>query len=127
MARYRLSGPAQADLANILAASLERWGREGRSRYQALLAAAMRTIASDPEGPLTRDRAEILPGIRSLHTRHAHGRHGVSHPVHVVFYRHAPSGAIEVVRVLHERMEPSRHLPARARSARRGRGARRRL
>jgi antitoxin ParD1/3/4 len=33
MARFRLAGPAQADLANILAASAERWGTEGRRRY----------------------------------------------------------------------------------------------
>jgi toxin ParE1/3/4 len=30
--------------------------------------------------------------------------------VHVVFYRVAHPDLIEVIRVLHERMEPSRHL-----------------
>jgi plasmid stabilization system protein ParE len=32
--------------------------------------------------------------------------------VHVVFYRAANPDVIEVVRVLHERMEPSLHLRA---------------
>jgi toxin ParE1/3/4 len=121
MSRYRLSAPARQDLANILAASLERWGREGRSRYAALLVAAMRTIASEPEGPLTRDRAELLPGVRSLHVRHAGARHGVRDPVHVVFYRIAAPGLIDIVRVLHQRMEPGQHLARAATPSRRRR------
>src|SRR6266545_8404293 len=121
MARYRISAPAHEDMANLLAASLERWGIEGRSRYAALLAAAMRTIAAAPEGPLTRDRADLVPGVRSLHLRHARGRHGVKAPVHVVFYRTPPSGSIEIVRVLHERMEPSGHVDDPAGLSRSGR------
>ncbi len=50
MARFRLSRLAQADLARILAISAERWGIEGRRRYAAMLAAAMRKVAADPEG-----------------------------------------------------------------------------
>ena len=33
-------------------------------------------------------------------------------PVHVLFYRVLKSGLVEIVRVLHERMEPSRHIDA---------------
>ena len=40
MARFRLSRLAQADLAQILAVSAERWGAEGRRRYAAVLGAA---------------------------------------------------------------------------------------
>jgi putative addiction module CopG family antidote len=42
MARYRLSPPAEADLARILANSLREWGGAGRRRYSAILAAAIR-------------------------------------------------------------------------------------
>jgi len=31
-------------------------------------------------------------------------------PVHVLYYRVAEEGVIEIIRVLHERMEPHRHL-----------------
>lgn len=34
----------------------------------------------------------------------------VKRPIHVLYYRVAQKGVIEIVRVLHERMEPSRHL-----------------
>jgi len=112
MARFRLAGPAQADLSNILATSAERWGTEGRRRYAMLLAAAMRIIAADPEGPLTQARKELRPGLRSFHLRHVRGdAHAkVRKPVHVLYYRTIQPGSIEVLRVLHERMEPSRDI-----------------
>ena len=115
MARFRLAGPAQADLKRILVTSAERWGGESRRRYAALLATAMRQVAADPEGPVTRDRKELVPGIRSLHLRHVR-RHGdaagVKRPVHVIYYRAVQPGIIEIVRILHERMEPGRQLDA---------------
>ena len=112
MARFRLSRLAEADLAHILATSAERWGTQGRRRYAAIIAAAMRRVAADPEGPATRDRAELSPGIRSFHLRHARGddpEAKVRRPAHVLYYRAVAPGLIEIVRVLHERMEPSRH------------------
>lgn len=110
MARFRLSAPAQADLGNILATSLDRWGVDGRSRYASLLAAAFRTIADQPTAPTTRARDELFPGLRSFHVRHSRGDHGVRVPVHVVFYRTVGAEVIEIVRVLHERMDPVRHI-----------------
>jgi len=113
MARFRLARPAQIDLANILSMSVERWGAAGRQRYAAVLAAAMRQVAAEPDGPLTKNRPDLRSGIRSFHVRHARrSAQGatVRRPVHVLYSRVAPEGVIEIVRVLHERMEPSRHL-----------------
>jgi type IV secretion system protein VirD4 len=45
MPSFRLSRLAEADLIGILAASSRRWGADGRRRYAALLAAAMRKDA----------------------------------------------------------------------------------
>ena len=112
---FRLSRPAEADLADILSASAERWGIAGRRRYAAILAAAMRKVAAEPEGPATRDRTELMPGIRSYHIRHARGddpEARVRRPAHVLYYRVVRAGPIEIVRVLHDRMEPNRHLGA---------------
>jgi toxin ParE1/3/4 len=113
MARFRIAQPAQTDLGNILATSAEQWGTDGRRRYVLLLAAAMRTVAANPEGPLTQSRDELSPGLRSLHLRHARDKAPqakVKKPVHVLYYRPIQPGLIEIVRVLHERMEPSRHI-----------------
>ena len=38
----------------------------------------------------------------------------MARPVHILYYRIIQPGLIEIVRVLHERMEPSRHLDASA-------------
>jgi toxin ParE1/3/4 len=115
MARFRLSLLARADLARILALSAERWGTEGKGRYAAVLAAGMRKIAAEPDGPTTRDRAELSRGMRSFHLRNARAGDTdvkMRRPVHVLFYRVAGPGLVEIVRVLHERMEPSRHMDA---------------
>jgi toxin ParE1/3/4 len=112
-ARFRLSRPAQADLARVLAISAERWGIETRRRYAALLAMAMRTVAADPDGPTTRPRAELAPGLRSFHIRHARADDPgakVRRAAHILYYRAIAPELIEIVRVLHERMDPALHL-----------------
>jgi toxin ParE1/3/4 len=102
-----------ADIAAILRTSEERYGREARTRYQALLTAAMRRVAAEPDGALTADRSVLLPGVRSFHLRHSRNDGAeppVARPVHVIFYRPLLPGVVEIVRVLHERMEPSWRL-----------------
>lgn len=57
-----------------------------------------------------------MPGLRSLHVRHSRNESReapVASPVHIVFYRVAGPGLIEVIRVLHDRMEPNLHLVVR--------------
>jgi toxin ParE1/3/4 len=113
MARYRLSEPAKADIAAILRKSEELHGKGARTRYRACLTAAMRRIAADPEGRSTLDRAELGPGIRSFHIRHSRDESReapVANPVHLLFYRVMQSDGVEIVRVLHDRVEPRLHL-----------------
>jgi toxin ParE1/3/4 len=113
MARYRLSEPAKADIAAILRRSEELHGKEARIRYRACLTAAIRRVAADPEGRSTVDRAELDPGIRGFHIRHSRDESReapVASPVHVVFYRLISPGIVEIVRVLHDRMEPRLHI-----------------
>jgi len=113
LARFRLSDPAKADIADILRASQTRRGAEARIRYRGLLTAAMRRIAADPLGLSTLDRSELVAGLRSLHIRHARDESReapVAEPVHIIFFRTVEPGIVEIVRVLHDRMEPSQHL-----------------
>jgi toxin ParE1/3/4 len=115
MPRYRLSDPAKADIAAVLRTSETTHGTEARIRYRALLTAAMRRIAAEPLGLSTVDRGELSAGVRSFHIRHSRTESReapVGDPVHVIFYRALSPGLIEIVRALHERMEPSRHIGA---------------
>jgi len=73
----------------------------------------MRRIVAEPQGLSTVDRSELFAGIRSLHIRRSRSESReapVGDPAHVIFYRAAGPGLIEIVRVLHERMQPSRHI-----------------
>lgn len=113
MSRYRLSDPAKADIATVLRTSETTHGADARIRYRALLTAAMRRIAAEPQGRSTVDRGALAAGLRSFHIRHS--RHesreaAVGDPVHVIFYRALSPDLIEIARVLHERMEPGRHM-----------------
>ena len=113
MARFRLSGLAQIDVAHILATSTEQWGTDARRRYAFTLASAMQKVAADPLGPTTRDRTDLLPGVRSFHIRHARSTQPgerVMRPVHVLYYRVIGPELVEIVRVLHDHMDPARHL-----------------
>jgi toxin ParE1/3/4 len=113
MARFRLARRAQTDLSIILADSAEKWGVEASRRYAAVLIGAIRQVASDPAGPLTRERADISPNLRSLHLRSLRQnarRASVKRPVHVLYYRAIDPELVEIVRVLHERMEPARQF-----------------
>ena len=111
--RYRLSEPAKSDIASILRKSEALHGRDARIRYRSVLTAALRRIARDPTGLSTRDEHDLMPGVRSFHIRHSRAESRdarVGAPVHVIFYRVAEPSLIEIVRVLHERMAPSRHV-----------------
>ncbi len=115
MGLYRLSKPAKADIASVLRTSETMHGVEARMRYRALLTAAIRRVAADPSGLSTVDSSDVLESIRSFHIRHSRNESReapVGDPVHVIFYRAVKPGLVEIVRVLHERMEPSRHISA---------------
>lgn len=83
----------------------------------------MRELGADPEHPMSKDCRELAPRLRSFHVRHMGRDHGVKAPVHVIYYRYyryyrKARGSIVIVRVLHERMEPSAYLTATTRRTR---------
>ena len=114
---YRLSATAEEDIVRLLAYTQDRFGEVARRRYEALLVAGLRDIASDPERPGSVARPDLGPGVRSYHLRHSRGRARtqdglVRQPRHFLLYRTARSDLIGVGRVLHDAMEIERHLPS---------------
>ena len=69
-AQYRLTASAKADINALLDESTHRHGQDARNRYAALLLAALRRIAQNPEGGATAARPELHPDMRSFHIRH---------------------------------------------------------
>jgi len=114
VAKVDVTGAARADLIEILWTSFDRWGEDGKARYESLLEAAIQELGADPEHLMSKDCRELAPRLRSFHVRHMGRDHGVKAPVHVVYYRYyrKARASIVIVRVLHERMDPSVHLTA---------------
>jgi len=96
MARYRLTRAAREDLAEIGRYTERRWGVAQRRAYLAQLDARMELLVDHPQMGTARD--DVRRGYRCL--REAR---------HLIFYR-AAAGTVEIVRVLHQRMDVRRHL-----------------
>ena len=114
MLRYRLSDSAQADVLDILAWTHEELGEAARLRYESLIVAALRDVATQPDRPGSIARPELGAGVRSWHLRlsrnHvAAGAEPVRRPRHFLLYRIEPA-LVVVGRVLHDAMELARHL-----------------
>lgn len=88
---------AVADLDAIWDYTANRWGTEQADAYLSDLHAVCSALARGER--IAQDAAHIRPGYRKLRC----GRH-------LVFHRGQPDGRIEIVRILHERMDVALHL-----------------
>ena len=96
MAGFRFTRRAEADLQEIAGYTHRTWGEVQCGRYLDALEECCQRLADSPE--LGRACDPIRPG----YLRAEQGRH-------VIFFRKAGDGIL-VVRILHARMLPERHL-----------------
>ena len=96
MTRFELSRLAVADLDAIADHTADRWGNEQARVYLDALEARLTQLACRPL--VGRKRDELAPGLLCF-----------PFESHVVFYIATDFG-IAVVRVLHERQDPFRHI-----------------
>ncbi|MDN4504174.1 type II toxin-antitoxin system RelE/ParE family toxin [Alteromonadaceae bacterium BrNp21-10] len=96
MPKFVLSPQAQKSLQNIHSFSIEHFGTQQTRNYLTALRDRMRHLASNPLEGQKRD--EIKTGYYSYFEGS-----------HTIYYRTSNSG-IEVIDVLHQRMEPDNHL-----------------
>jgi toxin ParE1/3/4 len=96
MPTYRLSPLAKDDLYNIISTTINSWGNEQAKEYAQNIDAALIKLAQYPD--FGRERNEVYIGAKSF-------------PVekHIVFYQVSDNG-IDVARILHQRMDPSKHF-----------------
>jgi len=97
MSGFLLTNAAKSDLKSIGRYTQEKWGVEQRNRYLTLLDSGFHDLAVNPL--MGRDCDDIIAGYRKFPV----GRH-------LVFYRQKGPDLIEIVRVLHERMDSEAHL-----------------
>lgn len=91
-----LKRAAQGDVRSILLHAGERWGLEQRDAYRAKLDGAFSILRSNPR--VGRSRDDIAAGLRSYQIEE-----------HVIYYR-VVANAVTIVRILHGKMDASRHL-----------------
>lgn len=91
-----LSPEAQSDLADILLYTIQRWGEEQQDRYVAALDRGLLLLQENPE--IGRGRPDLFPRCRSYRVRE-----------HIIYYG-LHEGAVVVFRVLHGRMDATRHF-----------------
>lgn len=96
MSRYRLTPAAQRDLSSIWDFTEERWDVRQAETYTSEIRAAIERVADDP------DRGRACDEIREGYSRYRIGSH-------VLFYVERSEG-VDVIRILHQRMDPARHM-----------------
>jgi toxin ParE1/3/4 len=92
----RLAPDAQRDYDDILLYTFTTWGEPQMQEYRAALDQALARLGDYPEMGKGLDR--LLAGYRSLLVEH-----------HLLYYR-INDDEVEIVRILHERMDADRHL-----------------
>ncbi|AYZ65187.1 type II toxin-antitoxin system RelE/ParE family toxin [Burkholderia multivorans] len=93
--QLRLTPLAESDLEDIWRYTFEQWSFEQANRYHRDLAATMEALARG-------DKIGRICTVRDGYYRYAVGSH-------VVFYRETEY-ALDVIRILHQRMDVERHL-----------------
>jgi len=93
---YRLTPAAQRDLSTIWDYTQERWDKTQAEIYISEIRAAIERIAVDPH------RGRACEDIREGYRRYGIGSH-------LIFYTQA-SDSVDVIRILHQRMDLTRYL-----------------
>lgn len=105
--RVRLGAAAEVDFANILKWTAENFGARQSRVYRDVLVQTIGALADGPDVAGSAARYEIMTGLRTLHVARS-GRRGS----HFLMYRATPSSTLEIVRILHDRMDLQRHVPS---------------
>ena len=108
---YRLTRTAEHQIDALLLDSARNHGLEAAGRYGQLILTAMAALGEEPHLIGSVEVAR-LPGIRayptSLARRRVEPARRVASPRHLVIYRLAADGMVEILALVHDRMVLSR-------------------
>ena len=105
--QIRLGQQAERDFVDILRWTAKFFGETQAQTYSATISLALQALTDGPEILGSKLRDDIQPGIKTLHIARL-GRKGR----HFVVFRVGEDHTIDILRLLHDGMELSRHLPA---------------
>jgi len=108
---YRLVGHAEDRIDQVVMDSARQFGIEAAVRYNKLILAALAAVGDNPSltgsKPVPRLQEVRMFPLR-LAGRFAAPDDRVSRPRHLVIYRMAPDGVVEVLSLVHDRMDLTR-------------------
>lgn len=116
MFRVDLSPLAVQDVEKILDWASEYFGADAVQRYKVLLIQAIDDVAVNPHLNGSVERTDVAKGMLTYHLANSRSRvprsaGRVKQPRHFLLYRIASSDLVQIIRVLHDSMDLSRHLP----------------
>ena len=97
MGSFTLTQKARDDLLSIGRYTGKQWGKTQQRRYLNQLDTAFHDLATNPE------IGRICDEIREGYFKFGVGKH-------LIFYRYKEKDQIEIVRILHTRMDTEQHL-----------------
>ncbi len=93
---YRLTDRAERDLEEVVDYTVQEWGASQANAYLGGLESRVQLLAENPDLGVARDA--ISQGLLSF-----------PYESHILYYRKHASGIV-IIRVLHQHMDPVRHL-----------------
>ncbi len=93
MAKYLLTNKAVEDLADIWNYTVNEWSERQADDYYTMLIASCQKIADHPER-FGKRYDEIMAGLRGFKANR-----------HIIFYRTVSTDKVEIIRILHSRMD----------------------
>jgi toxin ParE1/3/4 len=97
MAKFKLTNYAIKDLSDIWNYTFDNWSESQADKYYKLILNACAAIANRPQQGKVYD--EIYTGLK-----------GKKISKHIIFYRMMEDKSVEIIRILHERMDLKNRL-----------------
>lgn len=96
--KYKISEKANEDIENIWLYTYENWSQEQADRYYNLILNEIEFIAEHFDSGNSMEH--IRAGYRSSRVKS-----------HIIFYKKSSKNIVEIIRVLHQRMDIENRLP----------------
>ncbi len=120
---YRLTRTVEDEIDAVLLDSARNYGLEATGRYGQLILVVMATLGDEP-GMLGSVEVPRMAGVRAypirLGRRQVEAVRRVAAPRHLIIYRLAADGVVEILGLVHDRMVLSRAARKAVRSAEEG-------
>lgn len=103
----RVTAAADADFEDILRWTMHRFGAEQTAMYAETIRSALKALGAGPQTPGAMIRKEFGENLYTLHVARIgrRGRH------FILFRAESAERTVQVLRILHDAMDASRHVP----------------